>query len=247
MSAPPAAFVAGATGYTGRSVVAELRRRGVATVAHLRPDSRDRARWTERFASSGASVDLTPWDAAALRDTLVRLRPTVVFALLGTTRARAGKEGIDDPYERIDFGLTEMLRTAAIGAGHQLRFVYLSAYGATERTTNKYLAVRGRMERLLHDGTLPFLIAQPLFITGPDREESRAAERIGAAVLDSVLRAAAWMGAARLRERFASMTGGELARALVTLALEDQAARRVADAVTLRRAAGSALTEGAAP
>lgn len=35
----PVAFVAGATGRTGRAVVTALRHRGVTTIAHVRPES----------------------------------------------------------------------------------------------------------------------------------------------------------------------------------------------------------------
>ena len=97
------AFVAGATGYTGREVVAALTRRGVQTIAHVRPGSADLTRWRERFRTLGATVDETPWELAALRATLAGRRPTLVFALLGTTRARAAREGLTDAYERIDY------------------------------------------------------------------------------------------------------------------------------------------------
>lgn len=236
---PPtgSAFVAGATGYTGREVVAALRRRGVETVAHVRADSRDRERWTTRFAALGAHVDHTPWTAEAMAQMFLARRPSMVFALLGTTRARAGREGIGDPYETVDYGLTEMLRAGAVAAGHAPLFVYLSAYGATEQGNNRYLVVRGRMERQLREGALPFLIAQPLFITGSDRDEGRMGERVGSVLLDGVLGAVAALGGTRWRDRFASMTGATLAEGLVALALADPAQRATADAATLRAAA----------
>lgn len=234
------AFVAGATGYTGRDVVAALRRRGVETVAHVRDDSRDRERWVARFAAVGAQVDHTPWSSEAMAQMLVARRPSMVFALLGTTRARAGRERIEDPYETIDYGLTELMRAGAVAAGHRPLFVYLSAYGATEQGSNRYLVVRGRMERQLRDGPLPFLIAQPLFITGSDREEGRVGERVGSMLLDSVLGAVAALGATRWRDRFASMTGATLAEGLVALAMADLRQRVTADAATLRAAASHA-------
>jgi len=83
------AFVAGATGYVGREVVAALRAAGVETWAHVRPDSPRLREWRERFGALGAQVDVTAWDAVAMRDRLTTLSPTVVFALLGTTQARA--------------------------------------------------------------------------------------------------------------------------------------------------------------
>ena len=53
--------VAGATGLTGREVVAQLRQRGVPTVAHVRPDSPRLDEWRARFEALGATVDTTPW------------------------------------------------------------------------------------------------------------------------------------------------------------------------------------------
>ena len=91
MSAVHVAFVAGATGYTGREVVRELRARGIETIAHVRPDSPTLARWRDEFEALGARVDTTPWDEAAMRATFDAFRPTLVFALIGTTRARAAR------------------------------------------------------------------------------------------------------------------------------------------------------------
>src|SRR5215208_1501420 len=64
------AFVAGATGYTGREVVRQLVERGVRAVAHVRPDSPRLAEWRERFAELGAEVDATPWEEPAMRASL---------------------------------------------------------------------------------------------------------------------------------------------------------------------------------
>ena len=91
MSAVHVAFVAGATGYTGREVVRELRARGIETIAHVRPDSLALTRWRGEFEALGARVDTTPWDEAAMRATFDAFRPTLVFALIGTTRARAAR------------------------------------------------------------------------------------------------------------------------------------------------------------
>ena len=47
----PIAFVAGATGYTGREVVRLLAERGIETYAHIRPDSKSRARFEQQFTA----------------------------------------------------------------------------------------------------------------------------------------------------------------------------------------------------
>lgn len=230
------AFVAGATGYTGRAVVQALVAEGATTVAHVRPDSSRRAEWTERWQGQGARVDATPWELDALTRTLADLRPTVVFALLGTTRARAKLEGRGavQAYEAIDYGLTMMLRDAAVACGHRPRFVYLSAAGLREGTRNPYMAIRVRVERALHEGELPYTIARPSFITGPDRDQPRPGERIGAIVADGLLAVAGRLGAHKARERYASMTNEVLARGLVRVALDPAFEGRVAQAEQLR-------------
>lgn len=238
MSPSPVAFVAGATGYTGREVVAALRVAGVRTVAHVRPGSASAATLSARFVSQGAEVDASPWEPAAITATLRALRPDYVFALLGTTRRRAVAEGIPDAYERIDYGLTRQLLDASVASGSAPRFAYLSAMGAAETSGNRYLQVRGRLERELREGPLPWLIAQPVFVTGSDREEFRLGERAFAVMTDALLGAMRAVGFAALRDRYASLTGAQLARGLVALALSDREGRRVADARALR-AAGS--------
>src|SRR5690606_9110185 len=172
----------------GRAVVKGCVRHGAATVAHVRPDSPRLEEWRARFAADGAAMDATPWDGAAMVGTLVRLRPTHVISLLGTTRARAraaasqgeGK-GKGESYRSVDYGLTHMLIRAAVAAaaatGVRPRLVYLSAVGASEDTRNAYLRMRGLVERELRECGLPYLVVRPSFITGPDRDETRRAER----------------------------------------------------------------------
>ena len=230
------AFVAGATGYTGREVVRALVARGVMTVAHVRPDAPRLEEWRDRFAADGALVDETPWEEAAMTTTFTRLRPTHVFALLGTTRARSRAEARSaaDGYERIDYGLTALLLRAALAAGSQPRFVYLSAAGVRERSGNPYIAVRWRMERELAGSGLLYVIARPSFITGPDREESRPAERIAATVADALGAFAGALGATGFRDRYRSTSAATLARALVRLALDPATADGVVESEALR-------------
>ena len=237
MSGARVAFVAGATGYAGRHVETALRTAHVETVAHVRPGSRAVGEWRARFEALGARVDSTDWTAEAMRMTLGALRPDHVFALLGTTRARAGREGLDAPYEAIDYGLTALLLTAAIAAGNAPRFTYLSALGANAGARNPYLAVRGRLEQELRASALPFVIARPAFITGGDRDEFRPGERMASVVLDGVLGTLGALGARGLRDRYASLTGGELARGLVATALADRTGRVEVDAAAVRAAA----------
>ncbi|MEM7160311.1 MAG: NAD(P)H-binding protein [Myxococcota bacterium] len=231
----PIAFVGGATGHTGRAVVSELLAKGVRTVAHVRPDSSRRDEWTERWQGQGAEVDATPWEPEAMVDTMRTLKPTLVFALLGTTRARAKQEGTAalDAYETIDYGLTMMLRDAAAACEPHPRFVYLSAAGLSESTKNPYMAVRVRVERALREGDLPYTVARPSFIIG-DRDEPRAGERIGATIADGALGLAGLLGARTLRDRYRSTTNHELARGMVRIALDPAMVNQVISTEGLR-------------
>lgn len=232
----PLTFVAGATGYTGRAVVATLRAHGVPVLAHVRPDSASAAEWRARFEALGAEVDETPWDATALEARLAFRQPGAVFALLGTTRTRAKREGIADAYETIDYGLTAMLLRAASAAGNAPRFIYLSALGAREDTRNAYLAARGKLERELRASPLPYLIVRPAFITGSDREESRPMERIASPIIDAVLAVVGALGGGTMRDRYGSLSAAELAQGMVTLGLHERDGRREVDAADIRAA-----------
>lgn len=233
------AFVVGATGLTGRAVVEVLCRQGVDTVAHVRSDSPSLEAWRERFAAMGARVDATPWEEAAITATLRALRPSVVFALLGTTRKRAkraaasGRDPAAESYEAVDYGLTAMLRRACEASGHRPRFVYLSATMAKEGTSNPYMAARVRIERELKEGGLPYVIARPSFILG-ERDEGRPGEKIGASMIDGALGVLGALGARRLQGRFASIDATDLARGLVRLGLDPSEENVVVETEGLR-------------
>jgi nucleoside-diphosphate-sugar epimerase len=85
------AIVAGATGFTGREVVRQLRDRDIAVTAHIRPGSAAAGSWVESFRSWGADVAEVAWEPADLTALVARVQPTHVFSLIGT--ARAGQAG----------------------------------------------------------------------------------------------------------------------------------------------------------
>lgn len=229
------AYVAGATGYVGRDVVAALAARGVETWAHVRPDSPRLDAWRERFAEGGVSVDTTAWEAAALRARLAELEPTAVFALIGTTRKRARAEGVGgDRYEAIDYGLTARLFEAAAAVPGRPRFVYLSAAGVSERSSSAYMKARWRAEELIRGGPLPYAIARPSFITGPGRDDARPGERFAAAATDGLLAVARAFGATRLASQYRSTDAATLAAALVRLGLDSTDDAVIAEGEVLR-------------
>ena len=219
------AFVAGATGYTGAALVARLRQLGTPTIAHVRPDSPGVETWRARFEALGAEVDTTPWSLDALTARLASTRPAVVFALLGTTRKRAAREP-GATYERVDYGLTRLLMDACVAAGCAPRFVYLSALGVGPQARGAYLQVRHRMETELRASGLPWTIARPAFITGPDRAERRVGERLGATLSQAFFALTDALGA-NLDSRYGAMTADQLARALVAAGFDNRAAGRV--------------------
>ena len=229
------AFIAGATGYSGRELVGVLRERGHQVAAHVRPDSPSLARWRSQFGTLGAEVDATPWQPAAMAATLERLQPTHVFALLGTTRHRMKAEGAEaNSYETVDYGLTALLLRAARTAAPAARFIYLSALGASERGS-AYLRVRGRIERELRESGLSWIAARPAFVTGEDRAERRPIELASARVTDALLHAFAALGVRDPARRYSSLSGAALARGLATLA--EDAPDGIYDAAALREAA----------
>ncbi|MCK6448149.1 MAG: NAD-dependent epimerase/dehydratase family protein [Planctomycetes bacterium] len=229
------AFVAGATGYTGRSVVRELRARGVITVAHVRRESREYERWAKAFRELGAEIDSTPWGTGELGKRLGRLAPTHVFALVGTTWARARREARDavgprPSYATVDVALTTELVEAVRPLAPRPRFVFLSSIGTAPGKSNPYRATRWQIEETLRGALDDWTIVRPSFITGPDREERRLGETLGAATFDTLLA----LAPARLRDRYRSITGPELARALVRLGFDPTARGRVVYAEDLR-------------
>ncbi len=215
-----AAFVAGATGFTGKAVVAELRQRGIQTVAHVRPDSRELSRWQEHFGGLAVEVDTTPWQADALADTLQRRGVTLVFCCIGTTRTRMKAQGqAQNSYEAVDYALPKLLAEASATAGCVTRFVYLSSLGAGPRAQGAYLQWRWKAEEAVRASGVPFTIARPSIITG-QRDEARPSEAFAGKAADGFLSLLGAFGATTLRDRYRSTTDTRLANAWVRLALD---------------------------
>ncbi len=234
------AFIAGATGYTGREVARQLAAAGVRTVAHVRPDSTRLQHWTTLFAEQGVEVDSTPWQVEAMGKTLAALQPTLVFALLGTTRARAraleraGGDASAASYEAVDHDLTVLLLEAAEACGNRPRFAYLSSIGAGPNASSSYLKVRARVEERVSASNLPWTNCRPALISGADRDDERTGERIGATLVDAALGLVGALGGAALRRRWASHGNVDLAAGLIRCARDPAWRGRVAEAKDLR-------------
>jgi nucleoside-diphosphate-sugar epimerase len=225
------------------AAVIESSTQAVKTVAHVRPDSPRLEEWRKRFSEMGAEADSTAWVEDSMTAALERIRPDVVFALLGTTRARARAEsaaaGKRVDYETVDFALTVILLRAALRAGIRPRFVYLSAAGTPDGERpplSAYGLARWKTERKVKNSGLPYVIARPSFVAGPGRDDDRPGERFGVAAADGALRVAGALGLRRLSDRYRSTTNTALARALVRLALDPATENCVYESESLRSA-----------
>jgi len=240
------AFVAGATGYVGQAVVAQLAQLGHPVTAHVRPDSPRLSQWRHQFETLGAKVDSTAWEAEALARTFRNNPPSVVFCLIGTTRARAAqlKRQGEDPaqasYETVDYGLTALLLEAAALAGVRPRFVYLSALGTSSTAGGAYLKARWKAEEAVRASGLAHLIARPAIISGEHRGETRRGERLGAVLGDALFAVPGLFGATALKGRLSSIDAPTLARGLVHLALAPDFHGGVVHADLLRTAGRAA-------
>lgn len=236
------AFVAGATGYTGRAVVAELRALGLDTVAHIRPDSPKRAHWTAEFEKLGATVLVCPWQPEALQQHFEQQPCERVFSLLGTTKARmraAKRSGLDpesQSYQAVDTNLTLMLHSAVQRCCPEALFVFLSSAGVREDSGLAYLEARWQVEQALAQGSLPWLVARPCFITGPGRDQRRALEHYGALLSDGLLNVVGMFGQTgqSLKQKYRSTDNARLAKALVQWAQRDDAAGRIVESDELQ-------------
>lgn len=229
------AYITGATGYTGRAVVQKLRERNVDTIAHIRPASSGREEYTARFRDMGAGVDVTPWELEAMAETMDNVDPDLVFFLVGTTRARARTSNEDESYEAVDYGLLSLLVDACTSVPSPPKLLYLSAMGVRKGALTAYYRARYKAEETIKESGLPYVIARPAMITGPDRRESRPLERLGALSTDIAAATLRLVGARRLADRYRSTDADELATALVDLALDEEAANIIVESEELKR------------
>ncbi|MEO1697129.1 MAG: NAD-dependent epimerase/dehydratase family protein [Planctomycetota bacterium] len=237
-----AALVVGATGYVGRALVDELVRRASVergierVVAHVRPGSPRADALRRRLAGrAGASVVECALEADALEDALRAEEITHVFLCHGTTAARAKAEGIDDPYEAVDVGITRAACEAAARLAVAPRVVQLSSVGAKASSRSAYLAARGRAEEVVRSSGAPFTICRAPLISGPGRDERRPGETLARTVLTPVLRLVRLLGLKKLAGRYLPMNAEEAAEGLARSGFHYMTINRVVRSDELRR------------
>jgi NADH dehydrogenase len=151
------AFVAGASGYTGQRLVAQLRQHPTWKV---RPHARKAGVYDD-------AVVCEPHDVAALAAGMRGC--DAVVQLIGTIR----KNFAEGDYEAIDYGTTVALGEAAKQANVP-RFLLLSSVGAGSGL-GRYLAVKRKTEQWVEASGLEYTIVRPSAIVGPGRVGAKLA------------------------------------------------------------------------
>jgi uncharacterized protein YbjT (DUF2867 family) len=198
MTAAKTAVVAGATGLVGGHVVRVLLDRPeysrVTVLVRRKPDL-THPRLEQRL------VNFDQLDEQA--DAFVGAD---VFCCLGTTIKRAGSQAA---FRKVDFDYPLALGRLARQQGAR-RFLLVSSMGANAESGVFYSRVKGEIENALAELGLPaLLIFRPSLLLG-ERQEHRAGERIGAAVMKVV----GPLLVGRLR-KYRAIHGRTLARAMV--------------------------------
>jgi uncharacterized protein YbjT (DUF2867 family) len=148
---PRVAFIAGASGAVGRTVVRLAPELGVTVVPHYR----------RRPTGPVAGAQVFGLDERGRLVEALRGATTVVQCI-GTIRKRFAS---GDTYESSDIGTTAQLVEAAREAGTIDHVVLLSSVGAG-RPVGAYLRAKARAEALVIDGGIPYTIFRPSAFEG---------------------------------------------------------------------------------
>jgi uncharacterized protein YbjT (DUF2867 family) len=164
------ALVAGATGLVGGHVVDRLVESADVdrVVVLVRKKS---GKWPSPKVEEKV-VDYDALDRAAFEAV------DDVYACLGTTIKKAGSQ---DAFRKVDHDYTLAVANMAKAAG-VTRFAVVSSVGASARSKNFYLRVKGETDEALQKIGFPTLVvARPSVLVG-NREEHRPGEKVGIAV-----------------------------------------------------------------
>lgn len=219
-AAPPArsceVFVAGATGYMGRPLVANLVARGHRVTALAREGAASRV-------ASGANVLLgNALDAATYAD---RVPERAVFVhLVGVAHPSPAKA---HEFESVDLAsVRESLRAAQISRA--ARFVYVSVAHPAP-LMHAYIAARTAAEALIRDSAIPATILRPWYVLGPGH-------RWPYVLLPVYALLERWPGTRESALRLGLVTHAQMIAALVQAVESAEGGTRVLDVPQIRSA-----------
>ena len=240
----PRFLLIGATGYTGKAVAQYLRSKNIDCIAHIRPNSPNLETAKQFFTGLSAEVDTSAWTPDDFSALLQKHEPSHIFSLLGTTKAKAkhaAKTGEKATYEDVDRDLSLLLLQAAVSYAAQRpdqdppKYLFLSSMGVSDGSANRYIKARADVEKQVRQSPIPWLIARPSFISGPDRPESRPMERFGSLFGDAVLSTMALVGIKKPYQLYGTLSAAQLASGLVEWALDDAAYSQLLDTAAIRQ------------
>jgi uncharacterized protein YbjT (DUF2867 family) len=149
-------FLTGSTGFLGRSLAAELLRRGHRVRALVRPGSESRV---------VPGCELVAGDALRAESYADRVTPSETFVhLIGVAHPSPSKA---EEFRKIDLVSCREAVQAAKQAGIQY-FVYLSV-ARPAPMMKEYQAVRAEGERMVTDSGIPATFVRPWYVLGPGR------------------------------------------------------------------------------
>jgi uncharacterized protein YbjT (DUF2867 family) len=178
----------------------------------------------------GARMEMFVADPAKWSEVLETMRPRALICALGTTWKKAGRD--EAAFRAVDHDLVLATAEAAKRAGVP-NMVLVSAAGASARSKNFYMRVKGEAEDALSRvGFKRLDILHPGLLRGERTGDLRFAERaaiIAAPLVDPLL-SGSW-------QRYRSVDAGLVAEAALGLALRRAVGRFTHDNEAMRRAA----------
>jgi uncharacterized protein YbjT (DUF2867 family) len=149
-------FLTGSTGFLGRSLAAELLRRGHTVRALVRPGSEARV---------AQGCEIVPGDALSAASYADKVAPSDTFVhLIGVAHPSPSKA---EEFRKIDLVSCREAAKAAKGAGVR-HFVYLSV-ARPAPLMKEYQAIRAEGERMVTDSGIPATFVRPWYVLGPGR------------------------------------------------------------------------------
>ncbi len=198
------ALVFGATGLIGNLLVEEL----------VRSDKYSSIKSVVRQATgvTEPKVEETVVDFGNLENLTSAIKGDDLFICLGTTIKKAGSVS---SMEKIDRDLPVSIASIA-GVNGVKRLAVVSSIGASSRSSNYYLRIKGEMEEgILNAGIGTTVIVRPSMLLG-DRKERRTGEMVGKVVMSAVRPVLLGKLA-----RYRAIHGRDVARAMIALLSSD--------------------------